>query len=82
MGVVTLNNGVGMPRIGFGTVAPWKMRPDDGSIRKWVKTAADIGFRYFDSAPMFRTKEEFEKGQSQVSSFSRSRIFSNNIWTY
>jgi len=63
--VVTLNNGVGMPRMGFGTVAPWKMRPDDGSIFKWVKTATDIGFRYFDSAPMFRTKEEFDQGYSQ-----------------
>jgi len=63
--VVTLNCGVGMPRMGFGTVAPWKLQAEDGQIENWVKTATATGFRYFDSAPMFRTKEEYERGYSQ-----------------
>jgi len=63
--VVTLNCGVGMPLMGFGTVAPWKLRAEDGHIENWVATATATGFRYFDSAPMFRTKEEYEKGYSQ-----------------
>lgn len=63
--VATLNNGVGQPRLGFGTVSPWKMSPDEGYVQEWVETAADTGFRYFDSSPMFRSKEEFEKGHSQ-----------------
>jgi len=65
MRVATLNCGVGMPRIGFGTVAPWSMAADDGCVEKWVKDATNIGFRYFDSAPMFRTKEEYEDGLSR-----------------
>ena len=69
MRVATLNCGVGMPRLGFGVVAPWKMKPDDGYIEEWVKNAVNVGFRYFDSAPMFRNKEEFENGFSQVRVF-------------
>jgi len=65
MRVATLNCGIGMPRLGFGTVAPWKMKPDDGYIQEWVKDAVKVGFRYFDSAPMFRSKEEYESGYSQ-----------------
>jgi len=68
MRVATLNCGVGMPRLGFGVVAPWKMKPDDGYIEEWVKNAVNVGFRYFDSAPMFRNKEEFENGFSQPES--------------
>jgi len=68
MRVVTLNSGIGMPRLGFGVVAPWKMKQEDGYIEEWVKNAAKIGFRYFDSAPLFRSKEEYERGFSQPES--------------
>jgi len=63
--MVTLNCGIGMPRLGFATVSPLKTKPEDGHIEVWVKNAVKVGFRYFDSAPMFRTKEEFESGYSQ-----------------
>ena len=90
--ITTLNCGIGMPKLGFGVAAPWKMSPDIGYTEEWVKDAVKIGFRYFDSAPMFRSKEEYEKGHSQVRGlnetvwdsdfFTRRGSEWQNCWVY
>lgn len=51
--VFTLNNGVKMPAIGFGT---WKAAP--GEAGKAVEAAFEAGYRHFDCAPLYYNEEE------------------------
>ena len=47
MEFITLNNGIDMPIVGFGT---WDVRGNEGLTA--LKTAIDIGYRLFDTAEM------------------------------
>lgn len=47
----TLNNGVQIPCIGFGTY-----NAEDGDNYKIIKTAIEAGYRYFDTASIYETE--------------------------
>ena len=52
MEYVQLNNGVMMPRVGFGT---WDIRGQEG--KKILDQAIEIGYRLFDTAQMYDNEE-------------------------
>ena len=51
--VFTLNNGVKIPAIGFGT---WKAQTGEAS--KAVEAAFEAGYRHFDCAPLYLNEAE------------------------
>lgn len=73
--IVTLNNGVIMPRLGFGT---WKL--DDEEVEKAVLTALETGYRLIDTASVYNN----EKGVGRAikkSSLQREDIFvTTKLW--
>lgn len=52
MEYVTLNNGVQMPKLGYGV---YQMTPEDTRLR--VLDAMDVGYRSFDTAQVYRNEE-------------------------
>ena len=52
MEYVTLNNGVQLPMIGFGT---WDVRGEAG--KKTILTALDSGYRLIDTALMYEIED-------------------------
>ena len=48
MKYLTLNNGIEMPMVGFGT---WDIRDEKG--KKTILTALEVGYRLIDTAQMY-----------------------------
>ena len=76
MDFVTLNDGVKIPQIGFGTF----MIPSDGSTRKAVLSALEAGYRHIDTAAAYFNEEEV--GQAiRESGIPREEIFlTSKLW--
>ena len=49
MQTVTLNNGIKIPQLGFGT---WKLKPTIEAKRA-VSTALEVGYRHIDTARIY-----------------------------
>ena len=49
----TLNNGIKIPSLGFGT---WKT-PDGETAIKSIKTAVEIGYKHIDAAAIYANEE-------------------------
>lgn len=52
MEYLTLNNGVAMPLIGFGT---WDVRGEEG--KRAILTALEVGYRLLDTARMYENED-------------------------
>lgn len=64
-----LNNGTGMPYLGFGT---WDLRGDEG--KKAIQFALEVGYRHIDTAQSYRN--EAQVGQAVIESgIPRKEIF-------
>lgn len=72
--VYTLNNGVTIPCIGFGT---WKA--EEGGI-EMLKTAIEVGYRYFDTASFYGTEEHVGEAV-KASGIDRKEFFiASKVW--
>ncbi|WP_329171860.1 aldo/keto reductase [Streptomyces sp. NBC_01477] len=66
---LTLNNGIAIPQLGFGT---YQIEPQD--TREAVRTALDIGYRHIDTAQMYGNEKEV--GQAvRDSGLPRGEVF-------
>ncbi|SCX43500.1 2,5-diketo-D-gluconate reductase A [Klenkia marina] len=54
---VTLNNGVEIPQLGFGT---YQIEPEN--TREAVRTALEVGYRHIDTAEMYGNEKEVGEG--------------------
>lgn len=66
---LTLNNGVRIPQLGFGT---YKLPPE--STRDLVLTAFDAGYRHVDTAQMYRNEREVGEAVA-ASGLPRDELF-------
>ena len=74
---ITLNNGVEMPMLGFGT---FKIPEGKVAIQS-VKTALELGYRHIDTAAYYKNETSVGEGIRQ-SGVSRSEIFlTSKVWT-
>jgi len=53
MATVTLNNGVEIPQLGFGTAAIDGWQQDNGYVTDTILKAMSIGYRHFDTASVY-----------------------------
>jgi len=71
----TLNTGVQIPAVGFGT---WQAMP--GEVERAVETALKSGYRHIDCAAIYRNEVEVGVG-IQRSGVARSEIFiTGKLW--
>lgn len=76
METVTLQNGVKMPVIGFGT---WKS-PNDEVTKEAVKTAIECGYRYIDGAAVYGNETWVGQGIKE-SNIPREELFiTSKVW--
>lgn len=76
MEMITLNDGVKIPAIGFGVF----MIPADGSTYKAVREALDAGYRHIDTATAYFNEEEVGKAVRD-SGIPRKEIFvTSKLW--
>ena len=76
MEMITLNDGVKIPAVGFGVF----MIPADGSTYKAVREALDAGYRHIDTATAYFNEEEVGKAVRD-SGISREEIFvTSKLW--
>jgi diketogulonate reductase-like aldo/keto reductase len=72
---VTLNNGVDMPTLGFGT---WNIKGDD-AVRS-IRTAIDTGYRLIDTAKLYGNEREVGKAVRE-SGIKREELFvTTKLW--
>ncbi len=71
-----LNDGVRIPKIGFGTY----LIPNDGSTYKAVRSALDAGYRHIDTAAAYFNEEEVGRAVAE-SGIPREDIFiTSKLW--
>ena len=76
MEMITLNDGVKIPAVGFGVF----MIPADGSTYKAVREALDAGYRHIDTATAYFNEEEVGKAVRD-SGIPREDIFiTSKLW--
>lgn len=76
MEMITLNDGVKIPAIGFGVF----MIPADGSTYKAVREALDAGYRHIDTATAYFNEEEVGRAVRD-SGIPREEIFvTSKLW--
>lgn len=76
MKMITLNDGVKIPAVGFGVF----MIPADGSTYKAVREALDAGYRHIDTATAYFNEEEVGKAVRD-SGIPREEIFiTSKLW--
>ncbi|MDE6731952.1 MAG: aldo/keto reductase [Oscillospiraceae bacterium] len=76
MEMITLNDGVKIPAVGFGVF----MIPADGSTYKAVREALDAGYRHIDTATAYFNEEEVGRAVRD-SGIQREEIFvTSKLW--
>ena len=76
MEMITLNDGVKIPAVGFGVF----MIPADGSTYKAVREALDAGYRHIDTATAYFNEEEVGRAVRD-SGIPRNEIFiTSKLW--
>ena len=72
----TLNNGVKIPCLGYGT---WQMPNDESGVAA-VKSAVSAGYRHIDTAAVYGNEESVGRGVRECG-LPRSEIFvTSKVW--
>lgn len=75
---ITLNNGVKIPAVGFGT---WKITPGP-SAHKAILNAIDVGYRHFDTARIYLNEKSIGKALKE-SRLKREEYFvTTKLWNH
>lgn len=73
---LTLNNGVQIPRLGFGTYKLWGQRV----VERTLNYAFDAGYRHFDTAWAYNNEKHIGKAIKE-SGIAREELFiTNKLW--
>lgn len=76
MEYITLNDGIKIPAIGFGTF----LIPPDGSTYRAVREALEIGYRHIDTAAAYENEEEVGRAVRD-SGIPREEVFiTSKLW--
>ncbi len=76
MEYITLNDGIKIPAVGFGTF----LIPPDGSTYRAVREALEIGYRHIDTAAAYENEEEVGRAVRD-SGVPREEVFiTSKLW--
>ncbi len=79
---ITLNNGVEIPQIGFGTAAIGEWQQDDDYVKDVILSAIDAGYRHIDTASLYGNERSVgraleESGVPRDDFFVVSKVWDN-----
>jgi len=72
----TLNNGIKIPSLGFGT---WKT-PDGETAIKSIKTAVEIGYKHIDAAAIYANEEGVGAGIKACGIERKDLFITSKLW--
>lgn len=73
--IFTLNNGVTLPAIGFGTYLA-----TDGNGEQTIIDALEVGYRYFDTASFYHNEEEIGHALRKAGIPREELFLSSKVW--
>ena len=81
----TLNNGVSIPAVGFGTFGGED--PEKGACYKATKKALDVGYRHIDTGWFYKNEEEIgdaiQDFLEENADVKRAEIFvTTKVWSH
>lgn len=80
MATVTLNNGVEIPQLGFGTAAIDEWQKDNGYVTDTILKAMSIGYRHFDTASIYGNERALGRA-IRASGLPRQELFiTGKVW--
>lgn len=80
MRTLTLNNGVEIPQIGFGTAAIRDWQIDDSYVTETILKAMAVGYRHFDTASVYGNERALGRAIKQ-SGLDRHELFIvSKVW--
>ncbi|SDZ91697.1 aldo/keto reductase [Microbulbifer marinus] len=80
MTTVTLNNGVEIPELGFGTAAIGEWQQDNGYVTETILKAMSIGYRHFDTASVYGNERALGRAIKD-SGLPRQELFiTSKVW--
>ncbi|MBQ8597477.1 MAG: aldo/keto reductase [Lachnospiraceae bacterium] len=71
----TLSNGLQIPCMGFGTY-----NPKEGDNCKIIRTAIDVGYRYFDTASLYETERVLGQAVKESGIDRRELFIASKAW--
>jgi len=83
MNKITLNNGVSIPQLGFGTAAIGGWQQDDDYVKNVILRAIKAGYRHFDTASIYGNERSVgraikESGVARDEFFVTSKVFDSD----
>ncbi|SHE93311.1 Aldo/keto reductase [Microbulbifer donghaiensis] len=80
MTTVTLNNGVEIPQLGFGTAAIGEWQQDDSYVTETLLKGMSIGYRHFDTASVYGNERALGRAIKE-SGLPRQELFiTSKVW--
>ncbi len=80
MATVTLNNGVEIPQLGFGTAAIGEWQQDNSYVTDTILKAMSIGYRHFDTASVYGNERALGRA-IRDSGLPRQELFiTSKLW--
>ncbi|WP_346837090.1 aldo/keto reductase [Microbulbifer sp. SAOS-129_SWC] len=77
---MTLNNGVEIPQLGFGTAAIGEWQQDDSYVSDTILKAMSIGYRHFDTASVYGNERALGRAILE-SGLPRQELFiTSKVW--
>lgn len=77
---ITLNNGVEIPQLGFGTAAIDEWQKDNGYVTDTILKAMSIGYRHFDTASVYGNERALGRA-IRDSGLPRQELFiTSKVW--
>ena len=86
MNDITLNNGVKIPKVGFGTAAIGSWQQDDDYVKNVIISAIEAGYRHIDTASLYGNERSVgraikESGIPREEFFITSKVWDNEQGT-
>ncbi len=86
MNDITLNNGVKIPKVGFGTAAIGSWQQDDDYVKNVIISAIEAGYRHIDTASLYGNERSVgraikESGIPREECFITSKVWDNEQGT-
>jgi|TARA_R110002126_G_scaffold13118_1_gene56051 diketogulonate reductase-like aldo/keto reductase len=80
MQTITLNNGIEMPQLGYGTAAIGGWQADDDHVKDTILKAIELGFRHIDTASLYGNERSVGRAIKE-SGIAREEFFvTTKMW--
>ncbi|WP_323844998.1 aldo/keto reductase [Microbulbifer magnicolonia] len=80
MATLTLNNGVEIPQLGFGTAAIGEWQQDDSYVTDTILKGMSIGYRHFDTASVYGNERALGRAIRDAGLPRQELFITSKVW--